>query len=277
MLIPFTKMHGLGNDFVLLDERNLSFGLNATQIARIADRRYGIGCDQILSLRQSSLSGTLASYRIFNADGSVAEHCGNGVRCVARYLYDNGDVQGDRFTLEVRGIAYELILEANGSVRVNMGTPLFSPSDIPISADRVRERYELYVCGETHEIGCVSIGNPHATMVVDDVAAVDVVTIGSTLQNHRFFPQKVNVGFMQFIDPGRIKLRVFERGVGETLACGTGACAAVAIGMLWGQLDHSVNVDLPGGTLHIEWTGKTIAPLWMTGPAESVFTGTIEL
>ena len=134
-------MHGLGNDFVLLDERNLSLGLNATQIARIADRRYGIGCDQLLSLRQSSLPGTLGSYRIFNADGSVAEQCGNGVRCVARYLYDNGDVQGDRFTLEVRGIAYELILEANGSVRVNMGTPLFSPSDIPISADRVRERY----------------------------------------------------------------------------------------------------------------------------------------
>ncbi|HCU90288.1 MAG TPA: diaminopimelate epimerase [Gammaproteobacteria bacterium] len=277
MLIPFTKMHGLGNDFVLLDERDSSFGLTVTQIAQIADRRYGIGCDQILSLRQSSLPGALASYRIFNADGSVAEHCGNGVRCVARYLCDNGDVQRDRFSLEVRGIAYELILEADGAVRVNMGAPLFSPSDIPISADSVGERYELSVSGETHQFGCVSIGNPHATMVVDDVVAVDVKTIGSALQNHRFFPQKVNVGFMQFVDPGRIKLRVFERGVGETLACGTGACAAVAIGVLWGQLDNSVDVDLPGGTLHIEWAGKTIAPLWMTGPAESVFKGTIEL
>lgn len=277
MLIPFTKMHGLGNDFVLLDERDSSFGLSSVQLAAIADRRFGIGCDQILALEPPSLPGTVGSYRIFNADGSAAEHCGNGVRCVARYLRDCGEVQGDKIALEIRGIAYELSFEANGLIRVDMGSPSFIPADIPISADTAQDRYEVEVSGETHEFGCVSIGNPHATKVVDNVDTTDISTLGLALQDHQFFPHKVNVGFMQIIDRSRIKLRVFERGVGETLACGTGACAAVAIGVLWGRLDQSVEVELTGGSLHIEWAGKAGSSLWMTGPAEPVFEGIIEL
>ena len=277
MLIPFTKMHGLGNDFVLLDERDSSYGLNATQLALIADRRFGIGCDQILTLERSSLPGTVGRYRIFNADGSEAEHCGNGVRCVAHYLRENDEVRADGLALEVRGVALELTFESSGLVRVDMGPPSFLPSDIPISAATMRERYDLTVDGKNYAFGCVSIGNPHATTIVDDVATADVVTVGSALQDHRFFPKKVNVGFLQLVDRGRVKLRVFERGVGETLACGTGACAAVANGVLWGQLDQSVDVELPGGTLHIEWTGRAMDPLWMTGPAESVFKGIIDL
>ncbi len=270
-------MHGLGNDFVLLDERDFSFGLNAAQLALIADRRFGIGCDQILTLEASSLPGTLGHYRIFNADGSEAEHCGNGVRCVAHYLRDSGDVQGEKLALEVRGAALELTFESDGLVRVDMGPPSFVPSDIPISTDTMGQRYEVDVNGEACSFGCVSIGNPHATMIVDEVAVADVIAIGSALQDHWFFPQKVNVGFMQVVDRDRIRLRVFERGVGETLACGTGACAAVAIGVLWEQLDGSVDVELPGGTLQIEWSGIATDPLWMTGPAETVFKGIIDL
>jgi diaminopimelate epimerase len=277
MLIQFTKMHGLGNDFVLLDERNASFDLSPEQIAKIADRRFGIGCDQILVLEPSSLAGVLGAYRIFNADGSGAEHCGNGVRCVARYLRDAGEVEGDSLTLEVRGVAYELFFMNDGCVRVDMGRPSFVPGDIPISADEPQERYEVVVEEEVCEFGCVSIGNPHATTLVDDVAAARVLSIGSALQDHTFFPDKVNVGFMQLIDRSRVKLRVFERGVGETLACGTGACAAVAIGILWNELNHAVDVELTGGTLHIEWAGRASDSLWMTGPAEPVFEGIIDL
>jgi len=277
MLIPFTKMHGLGNDFVLLDERDASFHLNSAQLAMIADRRFGIGCDQILSLYPSSMPGTVSGYRVFNADGSAAEHCGNGVRCVARYLRERGEVTGDRFTLEIRDLAYELSFEANGSIRVDMGIPSFVPAEIPILAGTAEIRYELVINGVACEFGCVSMGNPHATMLVNEVDQADLSTIGPALQEHSFFPHKVNVGFMQIVHRGRVKLRVFERGVGETLACGTGACAAVAIGVMWDRLDSSVDVELPGGALHIEWAGAPTDSLWMTGAAESVFEGIIDL
>jgi diaminopimelate epimerase len=277
MLIQFTKMHGLGNDFVLLDERSTSFGLGSEQIAKIADRRFGIGCDQVLILKPSSLPTTLGGYRIFNADGSVAEHCGNGARCVARYLRDAGEVEGDSLALEIRGVAYELQIINDGSVRVDMGRPSFAPKDIPIAAGNQQACYEVAFDGQVCAFGCVSVGNPHATTLVDDAAAAPVLPIGSALQRHRFFPDKVNVGFMQLIDRARVKLRVYERGVGETLACGTGACAAMAIGVLWDRLDNVVDVELAGGTLQIEWAGSPSDSLWMTGPAESVFEGTIDL
>jgi len=277
MLIPFTKMHGLGNDFVLLDERDSSFALSSAQMARLADRRFGVGCDQILVLEPSTMPRTLGRYRVFNADGSSAEHCGNGIRCVARYLRDSGDVDGESLFLEVLGVAYELAFEASGSVRVDMGRPSFEPRKIPLGLDRKQERYEVIVEGGTYQFGCVSMGNPHAVTQVDEVSEAEVVRIGSALQNHGLFPAKVNVGFMQVIDRSRAKLRVFERGTGETLACGTGACAAMVIGSLWDQLDRSVDVELPGGVLHIEWAGAETDHVWMTGPAAHVFKGIIDL
>ncbi len=277
MLIPFTKMHGLGNDFVLLDERASSFRLSPAQLARLADRRYGVGCDQVLVLEPSSLPHTEARYRVFNADGSSAEHCGNGIRCVARYLRDAGDISGDSLLLEIDSGACELAFEADDSVRVDMGRPSFAPDEIPIAADEQQERYELTVAGSNYEFGCVSMGNPHAIIVVDDVMSVDVSRIGSACQTHRFFPAKINVGFMQVIDRSRVKLRVYERGVGETLACGTGACAAMAIGRLWRRLDGAVDIALPGGVLRIEWPGTREDSIMMTGPAEHVFEGIMEL
>lgn len=277
MLIPFTKMHGLGNDFVLVDERKSSVRLDGASLARLADRRFGVGCDQILVLERSSLSQTLARYSVFNADGSGAEHCGNGVRCVARYLRDAGEVKGDTLFLEIDGAAYELAFEADSAVRVDMGRPLFAPDKVPIAGGEQRERYEIVVNGDAYEFGCVSIGNPHAVMLVSDISTAEVSTIGAACQGHEFFPSKVNVGFVQLIDRARIKLRVYERGVGETLACGTGACAAVAVGRLWHQLDAVVEVELPGGILRVEWSGVERESVYMTGPAEHVFNGIIDL
>jgi diaminopimelate epimerase len=260
-----------------LDERDSSFALSSVQLARLADRRFGVGCDQILVLEPSTMPRTLGRYRIFNADGSSAEHCGNGIRCVARFLRDSGDVDGETLSLEVLGVAYELAFEADGSVRVDMGCPSFEPSEIPLVRDRRQARYEIAVDGDTYQFGCVSMGNPHAVTRVDEVSNAEVVRIGSALQDHGLFPAKVNVGFMQVIDRSRVKLRVFERGVGETLACGTGACAAMALGRLWDQLDRAVDVELPGGVLHIEWAGAETDHVWMTGPAEHVFKGIIDL
>ena len=277
MLIPFTKMHGLGNDFVLLDERESSFALSSAQLARIADRRFGVGCDQILVLEPSAMPRTLGRYRIFNADGSAAEHCGNGIRCVARYLRDSGDVEGETLCLEVLGVAYELEFEEGGSVRVDMGCPSFEPSEIPLGFDRRQARYEIAVDGDAYQFGCVSMGNPHAVTRVDEASNAEVARIGSALQDHGLFPAKVNVGFMQVLDRNRVKLRVFERGVGETLACGTGACAAMVLGRLWDELDRAVDVELPGGVLYIEWAGTETDHVWMTGPAEHVFKGIIDL
>jgi diaminopimelate epimerase len=276
MLISFTKMHGLGNDFVLLDERHGSYRLDAAQYARIADRRFGVGCDQILVLGKSSLVGTLGNYRTFNADGSAAEHCGNGVRCVARYLLDSGEVDGDRLSLEINGASYGLFFELSGTIRVDMGRPNFAPPDIPIAALQRQCSYDVSGPDDFVKFGCVSVGNPHAVMIVDDVSTAAVASVGEAMQQHKFFPSKVNVGFMQIVDSRRVKLRVFERGVGETLACGTGACAAVAVGRVWRRLEESVEVELQGGILSIDWSGLEADSIWMTGPAERVFEGTIE-
>ncbi|MFT4581896.1 MAG: diaminopimelate epimerase [Gammaproteobacteria bacterium] len=277
MLVSFTKMHGLGNDFVVLDERESSFRLSSAQLARIADRRFGVGCDQILVIAAPSIPGTIGRYEIFNADGSAAEHCGNGVRCVALYLKDAGAVMDDRLNLEINGAVYQLNFESDKQIRVDMGAPKFAPKNIPINVDSEQSRYDILVDGMKLSFGCVSIGNPHAVTIVDDVSTAEVAKIGAALQTHDAFPAKVNVGFMQIIDSSRIKLRVFERGVGETLACGTGACAAVAVGRAWGHLDSATRVELSGGTLHIEWSGERSDVIWMVGPAERVFEGTMEL
>jgi diaminopimelate epimerase len=277
MLIPFTKMQGLGNDFVLLDERTASYGLGSSQMARLADRRCGIGCGQVLVLSPSRLADTAAKYSIFNADGSAAEHCGNGVRCVAKYLRGTGAVNGRELYIEIGGRRYALTFTDDDAVRVDMGCPQFAPEAIPIAAAVREARYTVEIDGRDIAFGSVSIGNPHAVILVDDVSTAAVASIGQAFQSHDFFPARVNVGFMQIVDPARVKLRVFERGVGETLACGTGACASVAVGRSWGLLGRRVAVELGGGTLTLEWSGAETESVWMTGPAESVFSGIIDL
>lgn len=276
MDVPFTKMHGLGNDFVVLDEREHSYALDAAQLAAIADRRFGVGCDQILVISPSELPPAAARYGIFNADGSAAEHCGNGVRCVARYLRDEG-VGDDPLLIEIAGDLYDLAIADDGKVRVNMGRPVFEPARIPLAGAALAPRYAIEVDGRSCEFGCVSMGNPHAVMLVDDVENAPVTAIGQALQRHAAFPARVNVGFLQIDAPDRFRLRVFERGVGETLACGTGACAAMAVARRWGLLGDTVQALLRGGELELEWSGRDDEALYMTGPAARVFEGILHL
>ena len=277
MKIPFVKMHGLGNDFVLLDQRAQHYGLAPAQIAWLADRRFGIGCDQLLSLETPRAAAAAVRYRVYNADGSSAEHCGNGVRCVARYLQQRGEARDGTVLVEIGEEIFELSLLADGQVRVDMGRPRFSPADIPLVVNSEAERYALSFEGEARQFGAVSMGNPHAVFEVESTATAPVANLGAALQDHALFPRRVNVGFMQVLAPERIRLRVFERGVGETNACGTGACAAVAVGRRWRRLASQVVVELRGGELTIAWDGDPQHGLWMTGPATFVFEGNIEL
>jgi diaminopimelate epimerase len=275
MIIPFVKMHGLGNDFVVVDERKSSFMLTRPQLAYIADRRHGIGCDQILSVGRPRLSQAWASYRVFNADGGMAEHCGNGVRCLARYFDQRGELSSEDVVLETNGVSIPVKLELDGDVVVDMGKPRFSPTEIPMNESREQMHYSVQLDDSKIEYGAVSIGNPHVVISVEDVKKASVRSIGLGFQSCDRFPDKVNVGFMQINDRNSLSLRVHERGVGETLACGTGACAAVAVGRRWDMLDDEVIVELPGGTLRIGWDG--VGPIWMSGPATYVYEGTIEL
>lgn len=277
MNVFFTKMQGLGNDFVLLDARAKPFALESAQIVRLADRRYGVGCDQVLVLEPPALTGAAVRYRVFNADGSPAEHCGNGVRCVARYLAEHDGVTCRELQIEINSRRFELRLEADGIVAADMGAPQFAPAEVPLAVARAAPYYTLEFRGEQLRFGAVSMGNPHAVFEVADVAAAPVVDLGRFLQAHKLFPQRVNVGFMQVVDAAHIRLRVFERGVGETPACGTGACAAAAVGRLWGALADQVEVELAGGNLGIAWSGLAEDRLWMSGPAVKVFEGTIAL
>ena len=276
MRIPFTKMQGLGNDFVLLDARHAPLELTPAQLRRLADRRYGVGCDQVLQIDASRLAGAAARYRVFNADGSPAQHCGNGVRCVAHYLHAHGAVNGRELVIELGGRGYALRLEDDATIQVDMGEPDFEPAALPLAVGVRADRYALTHAGQARDFGAVSMGNPHAVFAVPDVATAPVIELGAWLQQQPLFPERVNVGFMQVIDAGRIRLRVFERGTGETPACGTGACAAVAVGRRWGLLGARVVVELTGGELTIEWDGPG-THLWMRGPAVSVFEGSIEL
>jgi diaminopimelate epimerase len=276
MRLKFTKMHGLGNDFVVFDAVRQRVQLTPGQVRAIADRHLGVGCDQLLLVERPEQTGADFRYRIFNADGGEVEQCGNGARCFARFVRDRG--LSDRRTLrvETRAGIIGLTVEDDDEVTVDMGAPRFTPADIPFIADREQSVYALEVDGATVEIGAVSMGNPHAVIVVDRVDDAPVTRLGARIEHHPRFPNRVNVGFMQRLGPDHVRLRVWERGAGETRACGTGACAAVAIGVKRGMLGQSVRVDLPGGTLTVRWDGKR-APMLMKGPAVSVFEGEIEL
>ena len=276
MELEFTKMQGLGNDFVLLDARQRPLDLSAAQLRQLADRRYGVGCDQILLLDAATQPGARVRYRVFNADGSPAQHCGNGVRCVARYLAMHDGAPEGPLPVEIGGQVFELHLEADGIVRVDMGVPNFAPGALPMQVAAEAERYPFDFGGQHWQYGAVSMGNPHAVFEVPALDAAPVATLGAALQADARFPESVNVGFLQVLDASHVRLRVYERGAGETQACGTGACAAVAVGRRWQRLGPRVSVTMPGGTLVIDWEGPGHR-LWMSGPAVSVFNGTISL
>jgi diaminopimelate epimerase len=276
MKLRFTKMHGLGNDFIVFDAVRQRVELSAAQVRVLADRRFGIGCDQVLLAERASKPGADFRYRIFNADGSEVEHCGNGVRCLGRFLVDQGLTDKRRLTVETLAGDSHIELRDDGLVSVDMGAPRLEPAQIPFRAEQQAESYEIEVDGQRLRIGAASMGNPHAVTVVDDVAAYPVERVGPLVEAHPRFPRRVNAGFMQVVGPHRIKLRVYERGAGETLACGTGACAAAVVGVVQGRLQSPVTVELPGGRLLIEWAGPG-QPVRMTGPAVTVFQGEIEV
>ncbi|HET8709827.1 MAG TPA: diaminopimelate epimerase [Spongiibacteraceae bacterium] len=276
MLLRFTKMHGCGNDFVVLDLISQRFVLKDRHVRKLADRHFGIGCDQVLVVEPPGHPDVDFRYRIFNADGSEVEQCGNGARCFARYVRDKRLTGKDTLRVETKAGVIELHITRNKQVRVNMGVPILEPSKIPFSAAARATSYTLDVEGNNYDIGAVSMGNPHAVLLVDDAHTAPVTALGAKIEVHSRFPQRVNVGFMQVLSNSEINLRVFERGVGETLACGTGACAAVVSGQLRGLLGQTAQVNLPGGSLQIEWRGEG-EPVMMTGPATTVFEGQIQL
>ncbi|MBX9895942.1 MAG: diaminopimelate epimerase [Nitrosomonas sp.] len=275
MKLKFTKMQGLGNDFVVLDGIHQSIHLDRQQLRFLADRHFGIGCDQILLVEQAEGDADFR-YRIFNADGSEVEQCGNGARCFVRYVHDHGLTQKSEIRIETLSGVISPKLEISGNVTVNMGQPVFEPAQIPFIAEHIAPTYQLEIAGQPVTISALSMGNPHAVRVVPDVDRAPIETEGALLEQHPRFPKKVNAGFMQVVDRTHIKLRVYERGAGETLACGTGACAAVAAGINLGLLDPRVTVSTRGGNLTIRWEGKN-EPVWMTGPAVTVFEGEINL
>ena len=269
-------MHGLGNDFVVLDGVRQSISLTPEQLRYLGDRHFGVGCDQILLVEKPGQEGVDFRYRIFNADGGEVEQCGNGARCFVRFVHDQGLTDKREIRVETQRGIIAPRLEGDGNVTVNMGEPRFSPAEIPfLHADDV-VIYNLDVADETLEISVVSMGNPHAVQVVDNVDSAPVGEHGPLIESHPSFPKRVNAGFMQIVDQHNIKLRVYERGAGETLACGTGACAAVVAGIRRGLLESPVRVQTRGGELTIAWGGEG-RPVQMTGPAVTVFSGEIEL
>jgi diaminopimelate epimerase len=276
MKLKFTKMHGIGNDFVVIDGFSQSISLTGEQIKHIANRHFGVGCDQLLMVERPTLENIDFRYRIFNADGGEVEQCGNGARCFVRFVHDKKLTDKTEINVQTAGGVITLKMQNDGQVTVNMGAPRFIPSEIPLLADTEQLQYPLNVGSETVNISAVSMGNPHAVQVVASVDTAPVASQGPLIESHAAFPKRVNAGFMQIIDNHHIRLRVFERGSGETLACGTGACAAVVAGIRLGQLQSPVNVEMLGGKLHIEWAGAN-QPVWMTGPAQIVFDGEIDI
>jgi len=272
MTLRFTKMHGIGNDFVIVDCRERPLGLTTTQIARLGDRHFGIGFDQLLTIEPARDPTCAFRYGIYNADGSAAGQCGNGVRCVAAWLQRAGALGIGATRLESPSGPIGIELLADGRVRADMGEPRFSPAAIPFAAEHEAQTYRLAIAGHDVTFGALSMGNPHAVIEVEDVATAALGVLGTALSTNAHFPQGCNVGFAQIIDRTRIRLRVWERGAGATLACGSGACAAVASLRRRGKLDADVSVELPGGKLDIHWDGAA-SPVWMTGPAEFVFDG----
>jgi len=276
MKLRFTKMHGLGNDFVVFDGVTQAVALSAEQCRRIADRHFGVGCDQILLVEQPARDDVDFRYRIFNADGGEVEQCGNGARCFVRFVHEKGLTAKTAIRVETASGVIEPRLLANGQVTVDMGAPRFAPADIPFAAEAEALAYPLKVGQHVIEIAALSMGNPHAVLRVNDLDSAPVDILGAAIESHARFPQRVNVGFMQVLTAHDIRLRVYERGAGETLACGTGACAAAVAGIRQGWLKSPVSVHTRGGSLVIEWAGKD-QPVSMTGPAETVFEGEIEL
>ena len=286
MRIRFTKMQGAGNDFVVLDATRAPLALDNAQLKTLADRRFGVGADQILVVEKATRPGVDFGYRIFNGgSGDEVEQCGNGARCFVRYVRDKGLTDKKTLAVETMNRRLELRLQDDGRVTVDMGAPDFDPAHVPFditwlaprSADAGLPMWPVELGeGRTVDLAVVSMGNPHAVQIVADVDAAPVATLGPRIERHVRFAHGVNAGFMQVVSRGAIRLRVFERGAGETLACGTGACAAVAVGIRLGLLDAKVDVETRGGTLTIEWQGGA-SPMLMTGPAETVFEGEIEL
>ncbi len=277
MELKFTKMHGLGNDFVVLDFTKHVVPLSAAQAARIADRHFGVGCDQILIVEQPSRAAFDFKYRILNADGSEVGQCGNGARCFVRYVHEKG--LSSKNPINVETLTGEMTLsadDASKSVTVDMGAPRFEPQDIPLDRPQREPAYQLEHNGVPIDFAALSMGNPHAVLVVDNVSTAPVLELGAALEVHPMFPEKANIGFMQINSRNDISLRVFERGSGETIACGSGACAAVVAGIQAGQLDNKVTAHLTGGDLIIEWVGEGHS-VRMTGPAETSFEGVITL
>lgn len=276
MKLEFSKMHGLGNDFVVLDGIRQRVSLTEEQLRHLADRHFGVGCDQILLVEAPTQPDVDFRYRIFNADGGEVEQCGNGARCFVRFVHETGLTDKREIRVETRSGIIAPRLEENGNVTVNMGIPRFLPVEIPFLGDGDAVIHALEVAGETLEISVVSMGNPHAVQVVGNVDSAPVATQGPLIESHQRFPQRVNAGFMQVVDRHAIKLRVYERGAGETLACGTGACAAVVAGIRRSLLDSPVRVTTRGGDLAIAWDGPGQSVM-MSGPAVTVFTGEVEL
>ena len=276
MKLKFTKMHGQGNDFVVFDGVRQQVRLSRAQVRAIADRHFGVGCDQLLVVEKPASEANDFRYRIFNADGGEVEQCGNGARCFARFVFDQKLTTKRRIRVETVGGIVTPTLEDSGRVTVEMGAPRFDPREVPFLADETRLVYPLVVAGVTLEVSVLSMGNPHAVQVVESVDRAPVATQGPLIENHPAFPQRVNAGYMQPLSRSHIRLRVWERGAGETLACGTGACAAVVAGIRRGLLDAEVRVSTRGGDLMIRWPGDS-APVMMTGDAVAVFDGEIDL
>lgn len=273
--VPFTKMQSLGNDFLILDATQAPFDLTPAQIQKIGNRRFGVGFDQLMVLEAPRNNEVDFNYRIFNADGSEVEQCGNGVRCLARFIQQHH--LPNQFVLKLGTLNRIVTAHLEGEkVRIEMGAPEWRPEKIPFMAAAHEPVYELSVGHEMFEISVLSMGNPHAVMRVASVDNVDVQSIGRAISTHKNFPDQVNVGFMELIDRSHIRLRVYERGVGETMACGSGACAAVATGCLWGELGELVNVELPGGALQVRWASRE-GSVELIGSGEFVFTGTLNL
>ncbi len=285
MRIRFTKMQGAGNDFVVLDETRARLNLSTAQYRFLADRHFGVGADQILTVRPSPAEGLDFEYVIHNADGGEVEHCGNGARCFVRYVVDKGLTDKTTVQVQVQRGVLTLSLQSDGRVVVNMGAPELTPERIPFNpqglACSMHNGCVTWVLplddGSQAHVVAVSMGNPHAVQVVPDVQMAPVLTQGPVIEQHSAFPARVNAGFMQILNRSAIRLRVYERGAGETLACGTGACAAVVAGIRLGLLDARVDVHTHGGLLTIEWAGRDDSPVYMTGPATSVFEGEIDI
>lgn len=276
MNLSFSKMHGLGNDFVVIDAINQSISLDSEMVRHLADRHRGIGCDQILIVEAARSPDSDFFYRIFNADGGEVAQCGNGARCFARYVRDKGLTDQDTIRVETISGFMTLQIESDDQITVNMGIPHLEPEDIPLHRDNRADSYEINIDGQAIKFGAVSLGNPHAVIRVEDIHTAPVSTLGPILESHGDFPERANIGFVQVSDPSQLILRVYERGSGETEACGSGACAAMIIARQQGWVDDSVTVKLRGGILRISWKGEG-EPVWMTGPATHVFDGEIKL